>query len=185
MSKHNVPAPMDVLMYARATLLYDTLAARLNPKISFLDEYKTFGRDAEKKARKRVEKAVRRRRQYGPSGGDFEALGKIATSANGLLFRFQRLASAPYDFALVSYTIEKWVYTLLVLIRFALRAAFLTAVVTGLIAAGQALGGQPIALGLALRSVLASPIYQIGVLLLAIVHVRSLLFRLGDHTRAG
>src|SRR5258708_27865696 len=85
-SKYNIPTPIDVLMYARSTLLYDTLAARLYPRLNYFKEYEDFGRDASKKARKRVRRAIRKRLLNGPSGSDFATLEKFSAAGHSLLF---------------------------------------------------------------------------------------------------
>jgi predicted unusual protein kinase regulating ubiquinone biosynthesis (AarF/ABC1/UbiB family) len=185
LDKYKIPAPKDVLMYARATLLYDTLAARLNPKIDFYKEYQTFGRDTQVQARKRVMKSLRRRMRNGLSGTDFEAIGKLATTGSDLLFRLRRIFTAPYDFTLTSYVIEKWVFTLIMLLRFGIRSLIFTAALTLLNMVTFWLVAQPTSLSLALSQTLNSRFYQICLFVLLVIHLRRLLFRLGERTPEG
>jgi len=183
MSKYNIPAPMDVLMFARATLLYDTLAARLNPKINFYREYQRFGIDAQKQARKRVIKATQRRLAYGFSGTDVEAMANLSRTGNDLLYRVQRLFAAPYDFTMVSYGIEKWVFTLIMLIRLAVRIMLLTVAGMAVGMIGLWLNAEPVKLDLIFNQTLNNHLFRLGVVILVLVHLRLLWFRLGDRAR--
>ncbi len=179
-SKYNIPTPIDVLMYARSTLLYDTLAARLYPQLNYFKEYEAYGRDAAKKAGKRVRKAIRRRLLNGPSGSDFETLEKVTSAGNVLLFRLQRLFAAPYDFTIGMYGVEKWIFMLMTILQFAVRGAILTALGIALILGVQALTGQAISVSIAARQVITVWWYWCAVALLALVHLRRIRFRLGD-----
>ena len=48
----------------------------------------------------------------------------------------------PYDFAVLPYTIEKWTHTAMMVIRFAMRAAFLTLIGVGIAAVVALLNQQ-------------------------------------------
>jgi len=184
-NRHKIPAPLDILMYARATLLYDTLAARLWPQIDFYDEFQAFTRDAQQRVRKRSLKAIGARLRGGPTGADFELLDTLASTGSGLLFRLQRLFAAPYDFTVVPFVVGKWVYLLLTVIRFSLRGLAVTALAALSVVALQVLTGQFIAPETALQQVLANPLYELLIWLLALAHVRMIVFRLSDRTRTG
>ena len=53
-SRFKIPMSFDTVRLIRATLLYDTLAARLDHDIDLTKEYRRYRRDAGKNARKRV-----------------------------------------------------------------------------------------------------------------------------------
>src|SRR5262249_48723539 len=109
---HRIHVPMDVLSYVRATMFYDTLAARLRPEIDYFKEFKHYRRDAQQRQRKRSMKRLRRRLRNGLlTASDYAVLEKAGSTAVDLLFRLQRLLAVPYDFAVITLTIEKWVVT--------------------------------------------------------------------------
>ncbi|MFT5685167.1 MAG: ubiquinone biosynthesis protein [Myxococcota bacterium] len=73
--RFNLPINLDVLLFIRSTLLYDTLACRLDPSINVEKSFKTW----RKKARKRVMR--RSRRQWRPvSDRVTQELGEIGES---------------------------------------------------------------------------------------------------------
>lgn len=175
--KYRLPVPQDYLMFARASLLYDTMCARLDPQFDSYKEYKRFRTEARRKARKRARRALRQRLEKGLTGADYLTMGQMLKTGNDLLFRAQRLLSTPYDFAVASFTIEKWTYIIMMGVRFLTRAVVVT--LLGLVLA--LLLGQSLATGL--QTVLASPIYLTVIGLLLLQHIRLMMFRLGDKTR--
>jgi ubiquinone biosynthesis protein len=181
--RHKMPAPVDILMYARATLLYDTLAARLWPQVDFYQEYQTFARDVQARARKRGLKAMGARLRGGLSGADFATLDTLASTGSSLLFRLQRLFAAPYDFTVVTFVVEKWIYVLMTVIRFVLRGLAVTVAALLVAVVLQAMAAQAVTPTDALQQVLASRWYQVVIGLLVLVHLRMILFRLSDRTR--
>jgi predicted unusual protein kinase regulating ubiquinone biosynthesis (AarF/ABC1/UbiB family) len=182
-SKHNVPTPTDILMFTRATLLYDTLAARLDPKINFYREYQRYAQKAARKTKKRARQALMRRFRGGLQGADYVLLEKLLSTGDDLIFRAQRLMSVPYDFAVLPFMVEKWIFTTLTVVRFLVRTLIITALGVGIVAGVAALNRQPIPVGDALVQAVNSVPYVVVIALLALLHIRLILFRLGDKTR--
>lgn len=179
-----IHVPMDVLSYVRATLFYDTLAARLCPEIDYLKEFKRYRRDAQKRQRKKSMERWRRRLRNGLlTSADFATLEQVGSTATDLLFRLQRLLAVPYDFAVITLTIEKWVVTITTVLKFLVYVTILTGlglvVFTGL----QATTGQSIDLNDGLQQVITNRLYLIAVAVLAVLNIRIILFRLADKTR--
>ncbi|NUQ79269.1 MAG: AarF/ABC1/UbiB kinase family protein [Polyangiaceae bacterium] len=61
----NLPVNLDILRMTRATLLYDTLACRLNPNINSDNAYRRWRKQAIKRARKRTQKRMSRIQRSG------------------------------------------------------------------------------------------------------------------------
>jgi ubiquinone biosynthesis protein len=181
--RHGIPAPIDLLIYSRATLLYDTICARLNPAFNYNREYDRYAKDAMAKARTRVRRAVRRRLDRGLTDSDYASLEAVASTASEGLYRLRRLFTAPYDFLQLPYAIEKWVFTVMTLVQFVVRATLLTAALTGVMLAVSALTGSRIDASAALDGALTNRLYQFAVLVLGLVHLRLVLFRMADKTR--
>jgi predicted unusual protein kinase regulating ubiquinone biosynthesis (AarF/ABC1/UbiB family) len=181
--KHGIPAPVDLLIYARATLLYDTICARLDPSFNYPREYRRYGADATRKASRRVKRAIRRRLDRGLTNSDYAGLEAVAATANEGLYRLRRLFTAPHDFLELPYAIEKGVYTFMTILKFGVRWLLLTGALTIASLAVHAISGESIDPSTALQGVLSNRWYQIAVLVLGAIHVRLILFRMADKTR--
>ena len=181
--RHGIPAPIDMLIYSRATLLYDTICARLDPTFNYNREYKRYAADAMHKSRKRVQRAVQRRLEHGPTDSDYASLEALASTANEGLYRLRRLFTAPYDFLQLPYAIEKWVFTVMLLVQLAVRATLVTAGITGVLLGVSYLLGSPLDAATALGAVVTNPWYRLALLALVVVHLRLVLFRMADKTR--
>jgi hypothetical protein len=111
-------------------LLYDTICARLDPTFNYNREYNRYGKDATRRARKRVRRAIQRRLRGGPTDSDYATIEALSATAGEGLYRLRRLFSAPHDFLQLPYAIEKSVFTVMTALKFAVRAALLTAVLS-------------------------------------------------------
>ena len=101
--EHQVPIPRNVVRMVRATLLYDTVAVKLHPKINVFKEFEKYTQDVAKRARRRIEKCGVRQLFLGPDDSNFLKLQQIADVANGLLYRVQRFLDDPeFSFAAVA-----------------------------------------------------------------------------------
>jgi ubiquinone biosynthesis protein len=186
MREYKIPAPVDVLLYVRATLLHDTLAARLYPAIDYFKEFKRYNRNAQKRRRARGTRRIRRRLREGLlTASDFMTFQTVATTANDLLFRLQRILAVPHDFAVVPLTIEKWVFVLITAIRFLAGSAALALAGVVLALSYNAATGQSLAIDASWQLVMTNGLFLIAIALLALLHVRLILFRLGDRGREG
>src|SRR5437899_10906940 len=88
-------------------------------------------------------KRLRRRLRNGLlTDSDFVTLEKAGSTAIDLLFRLQRLMAVPYDFAVITLTIEKWVVTVVTLLKFAVLVVILTGFGLGFFTGFQAGAGQ-------------------------------------------
>jgi ubiquinone biosynthesis protein len=182
-SKYQLPVPRDYLMFTRASLLYDTMCARLDPKFDFYKEYKRFRKEAERRAKKRGRRALRERLRGGLTGGDYQLMAQVLETGGDLLFRAQRLLNVPYDFAILPYSIEKWTFAAMMLIRFFLRLGLLTLAGLGVVAAFAYFNQQPLIADSLFSQVINSPLYWVLALIGLLQHIRLTLFRLGDKTR--
>jgi hypothetical protein len=87
----------------RATLLYDTVAARLHPRINVFREFEKYTEDFAKRTRRRIEECGIRQLIQGPDDSNFVKLQQIVDVGNGLLFRVQRFLEDPqFSFAAVA-----------------------------------------------------------------------------------
>ena len=92
--EYGVPVNLEITQFFRATLLYDTIATRLNWDIDFSAEFEKYAQEAGRDARRRVQKAVRKRLN-GPTDKDYLAIEQIGDSINQFFFQWQRLVEDP------------------------------------------------------------------------------------------
>jgi ubiquinone biosynthesis protein len=91
---YGVPVSLEITQFFRATLLYDTIATRLNKDIDFNAEYKEYAREAGKKARQRVQKAVGER-FGGPTDNDYLTIERVGDTVTQFFFLWQRFVEEP------------------------------------------------------------------------------------------
>jgi predicted unusual protein kinase regulating ubiquinone biosynthesis (AarF/ABC1/UbiB family) len=101
--KHQIPIGRNVVRMVRATLLYDTVAARLNPKINVFKEFEKYRDDFARRTRRRIEECAIRQLICGPDDSNFVKLQQIADVSNDLLYRVQRFLQDPqFSFAAIA-----------------------------------------------------------------------------------
>jgi hypothetical protein len=87
----------------RATLLYDTVAARLYREINVFKEFQKYSDDVAKRARRRIEESAIRQLLLGPDDRNFLKAQQIVDVGNGILFRVQKFLDDPaWNFAEVA-----------------------------------------------------------------------------------
>lgn len=82
------------------------------------------------------------------------------------------------------FMVEKWIFTVMTVVRFLVRAVVVTALGVGVGAGINALNQQPITVENALQVVMGSVPYLVIIGFMALTHIRLILFRLGDIRRA-
>jgi ubiquinone biosynthesis protein len=101
--KHEIPIPRNMVRMIRATLLYDTVAAKLYPQINVFKEFEKYSRDVAKRARRQIEKSAIRQLLLGPDDRNFLKAQQIVDVGNGILWRVQKFLDDPgFNFAEVA-----------------------------------------------------------------------------------
>jgi ubiquinone biosynthesis protein len=177
--KHGIKIDIQILRLIRATLLLESMAARLHAEINFVDQYQKFERYRAEQARRRVTEAIM---DHADGKGNEQAiirLDRIAQALDGFLFRASHMLSLPtVNFnALMS----KWSFAFYTMLRFLGQAALLTflfALVTSLqlyLTTGQ----SPFPLDV-IQKLISNPVYQTLLLITIFVNGRTVLFRMDD-----
>lgn len=99
------------------------------------------------------------------------------------MFRAQRLLNVPYDFAVLPYTVEKWTFTAIMLIRFVIRAVLVTALGIGAAAVIRLINQEEFTLSGLAQEVITHPVYALVMIVLILMHIRLIMFRLNDKVR--
>jgi predicted unusual protein kinase regulating ubiquinone biosynthesis (AarF/ABC1/UbiB family) len=92
---HQIPIPRNMVRMIRATLLYDTVAARLYGEINVFKEFEKYSRDVARRARIQIVECAVRQMLLGPDDSNFLKFRQITNVANGVLFRLQKFLDDP------------------------------------------------------------------------------------------
>ncbi len=169
-SRFKIPMSYDTVRLIRATLLYDTLAARLDNDIDLPREYRRYRKDAGRDARARVVKAVERRADRGLRPEDWLRLDQFAALGRSALTQAERLSKLR-TFSFGAY-VGKLVSTVVLAVGLFLQLGAVTLVAVGAVA----LFGD----GDAWSTVLRSWLYWVVIGGLGLISLRRIMFRLKD-----
>ncbi len=167
-----LPVNLDILRMTRATLLYDTLACRLNPKINAENAFRRWLPAAAKRERRR---AKRRRRLAGQSGvaAVVHQVGNLAeTLQKGAFWASHATRELPKEFMAMQH---KGAFVAGTLLRFALSSLFVFVLaITALLVRAWVGGVAPAYLTL-LWSAVTHPVVMAifgGLLVLVIIRIQ-------------
>jgi ubiquinone biosynthesis protein len=175
-SRFKIPMSFDTVRLIRATLLYDTLAARLDHDIDLTKEYRRYRRDSGKEARERLVAATERRIDKGLDSQDYLRLEQLIELGRSALVQADRLATLQ-TFNFGAY-VGKLVSTIVLMISLAIQLFAVTAAAVIIVM----VFGPPQddgAIG-ALSTVLHWWPYQLLMAVLVVISIRRILFRLKD-----
>jgi ubiquinone biosynthesis protein len=178
-SKFQIPMSFDTVRMIRATLLYDTLAARLDHDIDLGKAYRRYVKDAGAAARKRLIQGSLDRWQKGLTGRDYLRLEELLNMGDTVLFQAGRLLNLrSFNFSAL---VGKFVSTVMLSLSLLFQLVAITAVITIGVSLGQQLFfNLDMSLTAAFSHILANRWYQLLMIILIIISVRRILFRLGD-----
>jgi ubiquinone biosynthesis protein len=99
--EYNISMNLNTLRMIRSTLLYETVAARIYPKIDAWREHRKYNKSAGKRSRKRVRRAVHKRLFEGLTKPDYLKVEQLFDMGNRIMYLIQRhLDTPPYRFSL-------------------------------------------------------------------------------------
>ncbi len=178
-SRFQIPMSFDTVRMIRATLLYDTLAARLDNDIDVGKQYRNFMKDAGGEAKKRVHKQLRHRVERGLTEADYVAIERMLKMGNQAMYQAQRLLNLrTYNYAAL---VGKFVSTVMFSLALFFQILGITAVIVFITMAVQRTQlGSPTTLVDAFTQVVGNGWYQLFLLFISIISIRRILFRLAD-----
>lgn len=178
-SRYQIPMSFDTVRMIRATLLYDTLAARLDNDINIGEEYRAYMEDAGREAQQRLTDSLAKRLEDGLTGLDYLRLEKVVSFGDRLLYQSGRFLNLrPFNFAAL---IGKFVTFVIMSLSLIVQLLVTTAVITvGTALILQWLYDIQLSLGDTVRLVVSNFWYQILMLILIVVNLRRIMFRLRD-----
>jgi hypothetical protein len=168
-----------VLRMIRACLLSDTMAARLSHKVDHVTEYHKFYRYRARTARKRVEKRIEKQIQRGIDDRLYLQIEGFTDTSERLFRQLQRFLSTPV--MKFNAVLDKPVYAFSIFFKFLGQMAVITALAFGVLFAVEWIADRTVLNMLESLSIIYSNrIFQMAILALLFINIRSVLFRLTD-----
>ncbi len=176
--KYGIVIDIQVLRMLRATLLIESMAVRLHPKINFVQKYWKFDRFRARQARRRVTDVIRDQLDGKTNELTVIRLDRALHTAEDFLLRIRHMLSLPS----VNFNIlmSKWSFAFYILFRYIGQILGVTALASILGFAIRLTDGQPAHLPSLLKMILTNPIYLSVLLILTFVSGRTVLFRMDD-----
>jgi ubiquinone biosynthesis protein len=172
-----VPVALETIQFFRATVLYDSIAIRLNKDIDIAREWKVYTESAGKAARKRTQKLIRKRLN-GLTKMDYLRFEQALDMASQFLFKIQRSADIPtVEFRNIAGKIS---YTISLLLRLGLMGMLAGGVALIVDQVAERLFGHTIVWSSMLESMMSYRMVQLILLVVAVVIVRRIVIRLND-----
>ncbi len=176
--KYNISVDIHVLRFIRATLLLESMAARLHHEIDYVEQFQKFENYRAEQARRRVTDSVLNQLDGKGTEQTIIRMDRIAHTIQGLLFRTSHMLSLPsVNFNAM---MSKWSFAIYTLLRFITRTLLFTLAFAGVLILQLYLAKQSINVMDVVQNVLINPAYQIVLILLIFIHGRIVLFRLDD-----
>jgi hypothetical protein len=176
--KYGIVIDIQVLRFIRTTLLYESAAAKLHPKIDFVRQYQIFYQYRAEQARRRVTKNLLDQLDGKNNEQLIIRLDRIAHTVGSLSSRIRHSIALPsVNFNTM---MSKWSYAIYVFFRFLAHVVVVTALallISGLYLINH---NQTVNFNLAFQTAITSPVYLAAILLLIMINGRTVLFRLDD-----
>jgi hypothetical protein len=177
--KYGIHVDIQVLRFIRATLLLESMAARLHHELDYVDQYQKFTGYRAEQARRRVTDSALDQLDGKGTEQTIIRLDRLAKAVDGMIFRTSHMLTLPtVNFnALMS----KWSYATYTFLRFIGQSMLLTIIFTAF--SGYQIYEdtlQTLNVANLVQNVISNPLYQIIFLSLVFIHGRTALFRLDD-----
>jgi ubiquinone biosynthesis protein len=88
--KHKLPIPRNMVRMIRATLLYDTVAARLYGEINIFKEFQKYERGVAKRVRQEIQESAVRQMLLGPDNEQYLRMRQVCELGDDVLVRLRR-----------------------------------------------------------------------------------------------
>jgi predicted unusual protein kinase regulating ubiquinone biosynthesis (AarF/ABC1/UbiB family) len=172
--RHDLPVNLHTLRMIRATLLYDTLVLRLDPKTDRYRSYMRFRhRDKVRWARKRWNQRWRDARR-----DLFLRVEELANAGDDLMSRAEQAMASPI--LSVNSVIGKGVFAFSVMSRTLWQVVLITGIAAALTAAAQALRTGTVPIADSLQVAAQNRVYWLAIAVVLVLNTRQILFRLRD-----
>ncbi|KAA3663712.1 MAG: AarF/ABC1/UbiB kinase family protein [Chloroflexi bacterium] len=178
-SRFQIPMSFDTVRMIRATLLYDTLAARLDHDIDLGREYRRYVKDAGAEARKRLVASTQTRLEKGLTGRDYLRIEQMIKMGEQAVYQANRLLRLrSFNFSAL---VGKFVSAVMLSLSLMLQLVGVTAVIVIAVSLIQQLFfDTQLPFSSTFVQVATNRWYQLLMGVLTIISIRRILFRLQD-----
>ncbi len=177
--KYGIFIDIEVLRLLRSTLLFESMAVRLDPNVDFIQYYRKFRYYKAEQARRRVTDKLLDQLDGKENEQLIIRTDRIIQTLEGLLNRTIHLFSLPS----VNFNVlmSKWSFAVYSFVRFFIQAVGITAVALGLTYLFLVLNQtEPITAQVVFLLTFSNTLYQALLIVLFVVHSRTVLFRMDD-----
>lgn len=180
--RYNIVPPLDILMFARSSLLYDTLAARLAPDIDFWAEFQEYIQDVHRKTQKRYQKMINKRLREGLQAVDFALIELLSDVGVRSLYQVRRYLSQPNSNILKNYTVDRVYYIASKFMGLVVQIGFLTLLGVVMQLIEQRMVDTSLNLQVAVMTTIQSIWYIVVIVILCLLFLRRVAFRAMEQT---
>jgi ubiquinone biosynthesis protein len=132
--KYKIPIPRNMVRMIRATLLYDTVAARLYSKINVFKEFEKYEQDVARRAKRRIVESAVRQMLLGPDDSNFLRFQELMDIGDDILVRVRRfLDNQDFTFSKLAGKIYSAVRAFVRMFMLSAGAALVAAVVAAIL----------------------------------------------------
>lgn len=132
--KYKLPIPRNMVRMIRATLLYDTVAARLYGDINIFKEFQKYEKGVAKRARLEIQESALRQMMLGPDNRNYLRMRQLMDIGDDLIIRVRRfLDNQDFDFQALAGKVYSAVRVFLRLFMLSATAGLVAAVAGALI----------------------------------------------------
>jgi predicted unusual protein kinase regulating ubiquinone biosynthesis (AarF/ABC1/UbiB family) len=172
-----VPVALETIQFFRATVLYDSIAIRLNKDVDIAHEWKVYAESAGRAARKRTRRLIQKR-LGGLTKMDYLRIEQAVDTASQFFFKVQRSADIPiFQFRNIVGKIS-YITSLLLRVGFLGILAGGVAVIVDQLA--ERLFGYTIVWSSTIEAMMSYRLVQLILLIAAVVLIRRVIIRLND-----
>jgi predicted unusual protein kinase regulating ubiquinone biosynthesis (AarF/ABC1/UbiB family) len=177
--KYGIVLDIQVLRMLRATLLVESIAVRLHPKINFVDQYWKFDRFRAEQARRRVTNSILDQLDGKTNERLVIRVDRIVRTVEDFILRARHMLTLPtVNF---SSLMSKWSFAFYILFRYIGQILGVTALA---VMSGYAVcyfkGLEMPSLPSLAKWIMTNPVYLLSLLALTFVNGRTVLFRMDD-----
>jgi predicted unusual protein kinase regulating ubiquinone biosynthesis (AarF/ABC1/UbiB family) len=170
---------VHVLRIIKSTLMFESLAARLDGSIDFVRQYRRFARNRASRAAERATRRVGQRAGTVLDKTVYLRLEQLASTGEGLFYRLRHTLTLPR----VNFNsmMSKWSYTFVTFAKMITQLLLLTAfAIYAAVIARYFAGGVRVPYATAVGDVMSSRVFIALVIVLLFINLRAVLFRLDD-----
>lgn len=180
--RFRIAIDFSVLRLLQGSVIYDTLAVRLDPDINVINEYRRFAKYRAARSRRRAVRRLEKKGSRFPQQRGYLRIEQLVDTGESLFFRLRHALAIPR--ANFSSLMSKGAVVVYTLIQAGAQLLLLSGLTTAAIAAAAfAATGQRLDVRDAFRDAVTLIAFRVAAVLLVFINTRKMLFRMDDRDR--